>query len=288
MRLKHYCLAAMFAVFLCIMAGCGSGSYKIENTEKKDTTTFKSTGAKLKNFYKIQNSPKLTLQLSGGLNLGIAELSSNYQNNFDSADFSKGLNFGVKNGFGIMLTGKIPLHEKGNIRLNVSGAFNRFKSDFLASESPYGDVTFNVMTLGVGVENSFNPSFRLKPFLAAEITGNIIYGNANIISPALGTTREVKFRNSFRLGYMIYGGLEYMFNNKVGMNFGVKLTNSNQLLKNSSKDSDPNNVTIKDQKINDSEEQLEFAGWKNFIYTSIYAGVNFYFGVKDIIYQFNK
>lgn len=287
MKLRHYCTAAVL-IILPFLIGCGSGSYKIENSDKKDTTTFKSTGAKLKNFYKIQNSPKLTLQLSGNLNLGIAELSSNYQNNFDSADFSKGLNFGVKNGFGVSLTGKIPLHEKGNIRLNISGAFNRFKSDFLAKESPYGSVTFNVATLGVGVENSFNPSFRLKPFLALEITGNIIYGKANIISPSLGTTREVTFKNSFRLGYMLYGGLEYMFNNKVGINFGVKLTNSNQLLKKSSKDSDPNNVSIKDQKINDSEEQLEFAGWKNFIYTSIYAGVNFYFGVKDIIYQFNK
>ena len=86
---------------------------------------------------------------------------------------------------------------------------------------------------------------------------------------------------------MIYGGIEYMFSNQVGMNVGIKLTNSNQILKSSDESSDPNEVPIRDQKI-DGPDQLEFAGFKNFIYTSFFAGVNFYFGVKDIVYQFNK
>lgn len=287
MKLKHFCIAAVFIV-LPYLIGCGSGSYKIENSDKTDTTTFKSTGAKLKNAYKIQNPPHFTLQVSGALNLGLSELSSNYQSNFDSAQFSKGLNFGVKNGFGITVTGKIPLHQKGNIRLNITGAFNRFKSDFLASESKFGNVSYNVMTLGVGVENSFNPSFRLKPYLAGEIQANIISGKATIISPTTQVARDVKFTNTFRIGYMIYGGIEYMFSNRVGMNFGVKLTNSNQLIKSSPKSDNPNEVPLRDKKIDGEENQLEFAGFKNFIYTSVYAGVNFYFGVKNIVYQFNK
>jgi hypothetical protein len=287
MKLKHFCIAAVFTI-LPYLIGCGSGSYKIENSEKNDTTTFKSTGAKLKNFYKIQNPPHFTLQVSGGLNLGMAELSSNFQNNFDSTQFSKGLNFGVKNGFGVSVTGKIPLHIKGNVRLNITGAFNRFKSDFLASSSPFGHVSYNVITLGVGVENSFNPSFRLKPYLAGEIQANMISGNASIVSPTTQVTRDVKFKNTFRIGYMIYGGIEYMFNNRVGMNFGVKLTNSNQLIKTSPKSDNPNEVPLRDQKIDGDANQLEFAGFKNFIYTSVFAGVNFYFGVKDIVYQFNK
>lgn len=287
MKLKGFYAAVVF-VILPYIIGCGSGSYNIEKGDYKDTTQYKSTGIKLKNFYKIQTAPKFTLQLSGGLNLGLAELSSNYQNNFDSAQFSSGLNFGVKNGFGVMLVGKIPLHTKGNVRLLVSAGYNKFKSTFLSSTSPFGDVGYNVLTFGAGIENSFNPTFRLKPYLALELTGNIISGTANINSSAANTTRQVKFKNTFRIGYKIYGGIEYMFSNQVGINAGLMLTNSNQLLK-SSKDSDnPDEVPIRDQKIDDRFEQLEFAGFKNFIYTSFIAGFNFYFGVKDIVYQFNK
>lgn len=285
MKLKHFSIAVLF-IIVSYLSGCGSGSYNIEKGDYKDTTQYKSTGAKLKNFYKIQTAPKFTLQVSGGLNLGLAELSSNYQNVFDSSQFSKGLNFGVKNGFGAMIIGKIPLHKKGNIRLNISAGYNNFKSDFLADESPYGFVKFNVLSFGVGVENSFNPTFRLKPFIAGEVQANLISGKANIISPTTGSTRNVTIENSFRLGYMIYGGFEYMFSNQVGVNFAVKLTNANQLLKKSKESSDPNTVPLRDQKID--ETVIEFAGFKNFIYTSFVIGMNFYFGVKDIVYQFNK
>lgn len=285
MKLRNFCIVLLLSI-LPYLIGCGSGSYKIENGEYKDTTQYKSTGAKLKDYYKIQTPPKFTLQVSGGINLGMAELSSNYQSVFDSSDFSGGKNFGVKNGYGIMVIGKIPLHKLGNVRLNISGNFNRFKSDFLASSSDYGDVSYNVMAFGVGIENSFNPSFRLKPYIAGEVQADLISGTANIKSISTGSTRTVKIKNSFRLGYMIYGGLEYMFSNQVGMNFGVKLTNSNQVFKQTKESSDPNEVPLRDKK--DDSGTIEFGGFKNFIFTSFYMGMNFYFGVKDIVYKFKK
>lgn len=285
MKLQHFCIALVFTI-LPFLIGCGSGSYNIEKGDYKDTTQYQSTGAKLKNAYKIQTPPKFTLQISGGLNLGMAELSSNYQNVFDSLQFSQGLNFGVKNGFGVMVIGKIPLHKQGNVRLNISGNFNRFTSSFLAEKSDYGDVSYNVMAFGVGIENSFNPTFRLKPYIAGEIQANIINGKADIKSITTGQTRNVTIKNSFRIGYMIYGGLEYMFSNQVGMNFGIKLTNSNQLLKATNTSDDPNEVPLRDKK--DDSGTIEFGGFKNFIFTSFYLGMNVYFGVKDIIYNFKK
>lgn len=285
MKFKHFCIA-LLVIILPYLIGCGSGSYNIEKGDYKDTTQYKSTGLKLKNSYKIQTPPRFTLQVSGGLNLGMAELSSNYQNVFDSAQFSQGLNFGVKNGYGVMVIGKIPLHPQGNVRLNISGNFNRFESDFLASASSFGNVSYNVMAFGVGIENSFNPSFRLKPYIAAELQANIINGKATINSSTGTNTREVKVKNSFRLGYMIYGGLEYMFSNKVGVNFGLKLTNSNQVFKQTKESTDPNEVPLRDKK--DDSGTIEFGGFKNFIFTSFYLGMNFYFGVKDIVYRFNK
>jgi len=285
MKFRYFCITLTIFVIIFLF-GCGSGSYRIEDSDKKDTTQYKSTGAKLKGSYIIQSPPHFTLQVSGGLNLGMAELSSNYQNVFDSLQFSQGLNFGVKNGYGLMVIGKFPLHDKGNIRLNVSGNFNRFQSDFLADKSSIGEVSYNVFAFGVGLENSFNPSFRLKPYIAGELQANIISGNATINNISTGTTRDVKIKSSFRLGYMIYGGLEYMFTNQVGGNFGVKLTNSNQGFKQTKDSNDPNEVPLRDKK--DDTELIEFGGFKNFIFTTFYIGANFYFGVKDIVYRFNK
>lgn len=285
MKISHLTVA-LVAALIPFLYGCGSGSYNIEKGDYKDTTKYKSTGAKLKNFYKIQTPPRFTLQFSGSLNLGMAELSSNYQNVFDSLQFSDGLNFGVKNGYGFMMVGKIPLHKEGNIRLNVSANYNIFKSDFLAESSPYGNVKFEVFAFGAGIENSFNPSFRLKPFIAAEIQANIIYGEANMVSISTGDSRHVKFKPSFRIGYMVYSGLEYMFTKKFGMNGGLKLTNSNQVLKQTQSSNNPDEVPLRDKK--NDYEMIEFGGFKNFIFTSFFLGVNYYFGVKDIVYQFNK
>lgn len=287
MKLRYLNVALVLMV-LSFLFGCGSGFYDIEKGDYKDTTQYKSTGAKLKNAYRIQSPPFFTLQLSAGFNIGMSELSSNYENIFDSTQFSQGLNFGVKNGFGFMAIGKIPLHKKGNIRLNVSAGFNRFESNFLERESPYGSVSYNVYTFGAGLENSFNPSFRLKPYIAGEMQANIIHGTANINDAAANTTRVVTFKNSFRIGFNVYGGLEYMFTKKFGMNFGLKFTNSNQILKQTELSDDPNVVPLRDKKEKTDAEKIEFGGFKNFIFTSIYFGVNFYFGVTDIIYRFNK
>lgn len=287
MKLKLF-YAAIGIIILPYLIGCGSGSYNIKKGDYKiDSTQYKSTGAKLKNFYKVQTSPLFTLMISGGMNVGVSELSSNYQNSFDAQQFTEGLNFGVKNGFGISATGKWSLHHKGNLRLNVSGAFSRFSSAFLVKESPFGNVSYNVFTTGAGLENCFSPSFRLKPFIGAELTGNIIMGTADIKN-SNNTTRIVKFKPSFRIGYMLYGGFEYMFkSNKFGVNLVAKLTSANLLLKSSNKSDNPDEVPIRDKKV-DGSETIEFAGFKNFIYTSFLVGVNFYFGVKDIVYRFNK
>ncbi|HAX50313.1 MAG TPA: hypothetical protein PK605_15050 [Ignavibacteria bacterium] len=285
MKLSYFCIALLFTIAPYFI-GCGTGSYKIEDSEKQDTTKFQQTGAKLKNAYKIQTPPRFTLQVSGGLNLGMAELSSNFNTVFDSAQFSEGLNFGVKNGYGAMIIGKIPLHKEGNVRLNLSANFNRFTSSFLSSSSKFGDVSYNVFAFGVGIENSFNPTFRLKPYIAGEMQANIISGKASITSPTTGQIRNITIKNSFRIGYVIYTGFEYMFNNQVGGNFGIKLTNSNQILKSTKTSDNPDEVPLRDKK--DDTGEIEFGGFKNFIFTTFYVGFNVYFGVNDIIYKFKK
>jgi opacity protein-like surface antigen len=266
--------------------GCASGQYEIGQGDIKDTTKFKSTGAKLKNFYKIKSPPYFTLQISAGPNLGMAELSSNYSSNFDAEQFEDGQNFGVKSGFGFMVIGKFSLHKQGNVRLNASTGYNRFQSDFFTKESPYGKVGYNVLSVGIGLENSFSPSFRLKPYIAGEIQANMISGQASINDLQAGTSRDVTITNSFRIGYMIYSGVEYMLSDRMGLNLGLKVTNANQVLKSSTADTNPNEVSLRDKKVINGP--LEFGGFKNFTYTTLFFGVNFYMGVQDIVYQFNK
>ena len=157
---------------------------------------------------------------------------------------------------------------------------------FLAEKSVFGEVGYNVFGIGVGLENSFNPSFRLKPYLAAEFQANMISGKADITSVTTGQKRTVTIKNSFRIGYMIYGGVEYMFSNKIGMNFGIKVTNSNQVLKSTKTSDNPDEVPLRDKK--DDTGTIEFGGFKNFIFTSFYLGMNLYIGVKDVIYKFKK
>jgi hypothetical protein len=279
---KNSTALAVLITVLFLVYGCGSGQYNIEKGNYKDTT-YKSTGAKLKGTYKVRTAPDFTLQFAGGLNLGMAELSSNYENVFDAENFVNGENFGVKNGYGIMLTGKIPVHPQGNIRLNITTSFNRFQSDIFTKTSPFGRVAYNVLGFGIGVENSFSPSYKLKPYIAVELQANFISGKADIVNVDSNTTRNVKIKSTFRIGYMVYSGLEYMLNNRVGVNFGLKLTNANQVLKQSSNDSDPNEVSVRDKKIDDP---LEFGGFKNFTFTSFFIGFNIYFGIKDVLFKF--
>ncbi|MCX7877498.1 MAG: hypothetical protein N2510_02530 [Ignavibacteria bacterium] len=286
--MKHKSLLLLIAFitgsFLSLI-GCNSSSYNIETSDRKDSLKYEPTGAKLKNSYRIRSYPKFTLQISGGLNLGMSELSSNYANIFDAQQFAEGLNFGVRNGYGVMAIGKLPIEKNGNIRLTFSAGYNKFQNNFLADDSPFGSISYNVMAFGVGLENSFNPTFRLKPYISAEIQANMINGKADINEN--NSTRNVKIKNSFRIGYMVHSGIEYMFSNSFGVNFGLKLTNSNQILKSSKESSDPNEIPLRDEKV-DSEPIPEFAGFKNFVFTTFYMGFNFYFGVKDIIYRFNK
>lgn len=286
--MKQKCLLILIVLFstsLLSVTGCNSSSYNIESSDKRDSLKYEPTGAILKSSYRLRSYPKFTLQISGGLNLGMSELSSNYENVFDAQQFAEGLNFGVRNGYGFMGIGKLPIEKNGNIRLTFSGAFNRFQSNFMAGNSPFGNISYNVMALGIGLENSFNPTFRLKPYISAEIQANFINGKADINEN--NNTRNIKIKNSFRIGYMIHSGIEYMFSNSFGVNFGLKLTNSNQLLKSSDPSSDPNEIPLRDKKV-ESEPIPEFAGYKNFVFSTFYMGINFYFGVNDIIYRFNK
>jgi hypothetical protein len=221
-------------------------------------------------------APIVTLQLSGFYDIGLAELAANDNTSFSKANFVKGRDFGTRYGWGVGLTGKISLNKEGYVRLLVSAIFNEFQSSFIVGESPGGKVAYNVFSGGLGIENNFTPDRKLKYYAGFEIVPSLINGSANLKTDTADFDLTIK--NAFRLGLSAHIGFEYAFTNNFGMNFGMKFTHANLLLKESKTSSDPAKTYLNDASTNSN---ILYAGSKQFFYTSFFTGFNFYFGAKN-------
>ncbi len=226
--------------------------------------------------YLVRTPPKFTLQFSAGFNLGFAELSSNYADVFDAQQFSLGENFGVRYGLGAEAIGKFTINDKGNMRFIVTSGYNYFSSEFLSKQSPFGRVKYNMFSIGAGIENNFNPKFIFRPYIAFEADLNMISGNATIITDT--NVIDIRFKNTFRIGYAVHAGFEYLISNKYGINIGAKLTNANQVLKQSKDEGSSTDIFLRDKRVN---PKLLLSGYKNFTFVSFYVGVDIYFGIRN-------
>lgn len=244
----------------------------------KDTAYNSIATTKILNMLKPGKAPKVTLQLSFNYNIGHLDLAANENTTFHKEDFIGGSNFGTRYGYGASLTGKIALHKEGNIRLNVTAGYNRFLSNFVISESPEGKVSYNVFSGGIGIENSFTPAKKFKPYIGFEIVASMIGGKAFLTTDT--TDFDLKIKNSLRFGLTFNMGFEYAFNNKVGVNLGYKITHANIVGKESKISTVLNETYLNDNKVT-TGESIPYAGWKQFMYSSFYAGINFYFGMKN-------
>lgn len=223
-------------------------------------------------------APKVTLQLSFNYNIGHLDLAGNENTIFSKEDFINGANFGTRYGFGTTLTGKIALHKEGNVRLNITASYNRFASNFVISESPDGKVAYNVFSWGLGIENNFAPAKKLKPFIGIDLLASLIGGSAELTTDSADF--NLKIKNSMRYGININLGFEYAFNNNVGFNLGYKLTYANLIGRQNKTSSVINETYLNDDKITTSEP-VPYGGWKQFVYSTFYTGINVYFGMKN-------
>ena len=98
---------------------------------KSDTSYTTVANSKIFSMLKKGKAPKLTLQLSFNYDIGHLDLAGDENTQFRRADFESGSSFGTRYGYGVSLTGKIALHKAGNVRLNVTTAYNRFQSNLL-------------------------------------------------------------------------------------------------------------------------------------------------------------
>lgn len=268
----------LMLLIFCISAISSQDNTEIKKPSKRDTAYNSIATTQILNMLKQGKSPRVTLQLSFNYNIGHLDLAANENTYFRAADFIGGSNFGTRYGYGASLTGKIALHKAGNVRLNITAGYNRFMSNFVISESPEGKVSYNVFQGSLGIENNFTPQKKFKPYIGLDFTASMIGGNAVIKTDS--TDFSLKIKNAVRFGVSFNLGFEYAFNNKVGFNFGYKLTHANIIGKESKVSTVAGETYLNDNKVT-TGESIPFAGWKQFLYSSFYTGVNFYFGMKN-------
>jgi hypothetical protein len=246
--------------------------------KKSDTSYTALANSKIYSMLEKGKPPKFTLQLSFNYDIGHLDLAGNENTYFRRADFENGSTFGTRYGYGVSLKGKLALHKAGNIRLNITAEYNRFQSNFIIEESPEGIVKYNVFSGALGIENNFSPAKKFKPFVGFDINVNMIDGNALLKSDTADL--NLKIRNAVRFGLSFILGFEYAFNNYIGFNLGYKITHANLLGKESKASSSIYETYLNDDKVT-STVPIPYAGWKQFLYSTFYTGINYYFGMKN-------
>lgn len=251
-------------------------SQQISAQNKPDTFYNALATQRILNMLKQGKAPFYTVQLSFFYNTGLMDAAGNDNTIFHKEDFIGGRNFGTRYGIGAFLVNKFSLHKAGNVRLLVSAGYNRFQSDLIISKSPSGNVTYNIYSWSLGLENNFTPERKFKTFIAFDLIGSLFNGKASLATDS--TDFNLTIKNSFRLGVGLILGFEYAFDNFVGVNLGMKLSNLNLLLKDSKESTNSSETYIMDATVTPS---LPYSGWKQFMYYSFYGGFNFYLGMKN-------
>lgn len=246
----------------------------------------------VKRYMIVRNSPRYTLQFNIDYNQSILELSGAYNDDYQSETVYDGESFGADKGYGLSALSKIVLNERGSIRFTQSLTYNRILSYTFGDKTNVSDngfANYNCFTGGLGMEYNFTPAHMFKIYVGAELNASMINGSIKVWFENRGIgapyDESYKVNNSFRMGYGFMMGSEYLINERLGLNFGVRLLNTNAFLRKSEGTNADTEFKLRDA----AEPNLKFAGnnTKNFSFYSLMAGVNFYFGIKEKRYKLN-
>jgi len=236
----------------------------------------------------VRSTPKYTLQLNLHYNQSVLELSGTYNDDVRSKYIYTGETFGADKGFGGSAISKIALDTRGAFRFTQGLAFNRILSYTFGGKETIADqgkANYNTFTGALGMEYNFTPGHTFKIYAGSELNASIINGDAEIWLDSAGYgyqhRGDYKITNSFRMGLGICFGSEYLVDDKLGLNIGVKLVNLNMFLKDASGTNEDTEFQLRDA----DSPGLNFAGNKNFSFYTIMAGVNFYFGIGEKRYK---
>ncbi len=244
-----------------------------------------------KRYMVVRSTPSYTLQLNLDYNQSVLELSGAYNDDYQSRTVYDGESFGADKGYGASILSKITLNERGSIRFTQSLTYNRILSYTFGTKTTIADngkANYNCFTGGLGLEYNFTPAHRFKIYMGGEINASMINGDVKVWFENRGGTpydESYKVSNSFRMGYGLMVGSEYLVNENFGLNIGARIINANAFLKDATGTNADTEFKLRDK----ADPNLKFAGARNksFSFYSIMAGVNFYFGVKEKRYKLN-
>lgn len=284
MHPKIYKISAVIFILL-FTAVLHAQDYEI--TIKRDTIV--TQRSRILRIVTVRTLPKFTLHFNGGYNTGAMELTS-HNGGYSRDDFSTGKNYGARNGYGFNIIGKLPLNKKGNFWFDIITGFDRFQSDIFAKNTEEGKVYYNSFNGGLGLEYNFTPTHKVKYYIGANPLISIISGKSELINPDNNRV-DIKIKNSVRIGYQAFLGLEYAFEKNFGVNLGIRFTHANLLLKKSEEPEEDLTTSTPTSTIglNDDavleDNPIQFAGWKQFAYFSASVGISYFFGVKELRYK---
>jgi len=244
----------------------------------------------IKRYMIVRNTPSYTLQFNIDYNQSVLELSGAYNDDYQSETVYEGESFGADKGYGLSAISKIILTERGHLRFIQSLTYNRLLSYTFGDKTTIADngkANYNCFTGGLGMEYNFTPAHRFKIYMGGELNASMINGDIKIWfnNNGLPFSEEYKVTNSFRMGYSLVLGSEYLINDNFGLNLAARLINANAFLKKAKGTNADSDFELRDG----IDPDLKFAGnnKKSFAFYSIMAGVNFYFGVTEKKYKLN-
>ncbi|MEO8665198.1 MAG: hypothetical protein ABI462_06855 [Ignavibacteria bacterium] len=189
-------------------------------------------------------------------------------------------NYGMRWGWGGYLFGKYGPGKKKNDRIFLGVDYKGMtNSDFEGSDA--NKTHYDFITIDAGYEFLFYGTYKFRSYYGAGLTGNIIKGEYTPLFPN-DVNKALTFESTFRLGFELKAGLEFIFNSRkrnFGLNVGAKYNLTNLF--------NDDNATAslgQTQNLNLNDGKDSRAGFKRYIgIVSIDVGLNIYPDVKRVV-----
>lgn len=196
--------------------------------------------------------------------------------NYSSNDQILKDNYGMRWGYGGYIFGKYSPGKLKNDRIFLGFDYKGMKN---ADFSDVNSTKYDIITIDAGYEYVFYGTYGFRSYYGGGLTGNIISGEYR---PATATLTNVAktFESTFRLGFELKAGLEFVMKNRkrnLGIQVGAKYN-----LMNLFNDDNQNALLGQTTKLNLNDGDASGGpGFKRYIgIVSIDVGLNIYPDVK--------
>jgi opacity protein-like surface antigen len=232
--------------------------------------------------------PKFTLHLTGGYGTPLGDFKTEVPT--DRRADADTLPYYTKQLINFGADGKLAIGKKGNFRAVLGLTYNMFSNNtdaIFRADSTGALVTtnfkpkVNVLSINLGGEWAFMPKGKVNPFIGASIAANFFSGEFEFGQSVFvkGQQRDapMDMKSETRIGFIIDGGVDFMFSKQVGAIVGIKYHLINPLGKGAD---DPSEVGENEIDLGDAEhtEDGETIGPRSISSFNGYVGVSFYFG----------